>query len=119
MHNFRRFAMSMGNVSYESHEDRLIVRFVGTFRPADADDFDQEIDKIAGQKPSVVVLDLEKLDFIGSAGVGALLRLEKALTGNEKRVRIARASDDLQTLFKQSRLEQRFPFFDTLEHALA
>ncbi|MEO1128266.1 MAG: STAS domain-containing protein [Planctomycetota bacterium] len=109
----------MGNVSYESRDDRLIVRFVGSFRPADADDFDQEIEQISGKGPDVVVLDLEKLDFIGSAGVGALLRLEKALTSNEKRVRIARASDQLQQVFRQSRLEHRFPFFDTLEHALA
>ncbi len=107
------------DVTHEPRGDRLIVRLRGELRPHHAEDFDAEIQRIADQDPEIVVLDLEHLGFIGSAGIGALVRLDKALRKQDTRVRIANASPQIQTLFERSRLDDVFPLFDNVQQALA
>lgn len=112
--------MSEMAITHESlPNNRLVVRIGGILRPRDAEDFDTEIQRISEADPEVVILDMEKLDFIGSAGLGALVRLDKAMRKQETRVRVVNANANLQMLFKQSRLDEHFPFFDSLDQAIA
>ena len=83
--------MSELSIDHEFRGDFLIVRLAGRLRPHDAEDFDIEINRIALAEARTIVLDMESLDFIGSSGIGALVRLAKAMDKHELRTRVAAA----------------------------
>jgi anti-anti-sigma factor len=66
-----------------------------------------------------VVLDLRGLTFFDTSGMRLVLETRQELDGTGIRFAILRGSADVQRLFALARLDERLPFFDDLERALA
>ncbi len=71
---------------------------------------------IAG--PSHVILDLSKIDFLDSSGLGALVQLAKLSKNYEGSLNIVTNSRVTQTV-KLVRLEKFLPLHGTLDEAIA
>ncbi len=67
----------------------------------------------------VVVLDLRGLTFFDTSGMRLVLETFHELDGTGVRFAILRGSPDVQRLFSLARLDERLPFFDELDEALA
>lgn len=68
--------------------------------------------------PSQVVLDLSKIDFLDSSGLGALVQLAKQAKNQQGSLQIVTNSRVTQTV-KLVRLEKFLPLHNTLDEAIA
>lgn len=70
----------------------------------------EEIERIARQRPSSIVLDLSHLDFLDSTGLREILRIEQRLRGGPTRLLLRRGPERVQRVFALTRTEQQLPF---------
>ena len=65
-----------------------------------------------------IVLDFSEVRFLSSSALGMLLNLRKKASSAKGQVVICSLRDDLLKVFKITRLDKLFQFFDTEEKAL-
>jgi len=65
-----------------------------------------------------IVLDFGEVRFLSSSALGMLLNLRKKASSAKGQVVICSLRDDLLKVFKITRLDKLFDFFDTEEKAL-
>ena len=68
----------------------------------------EEVDRIVGDRPSLVKVDLSGLDLIDSSGVAALVKLYKGVRSNGGNVMISGARDQPLAIFKLLRMDKVF-----------
>jgi anti-anti-sigma factor len=71
-----------------------------------------------GEGPANVILDLSKIDFLDSSGLGALVQLAKQSKNQAGSLQIVTNSRVTQTI-KLVRLEKFLPLHNNLEEAIA
>ncbi len=79
----------------------------------------QELGSAIGDQARRVVLDLSRLDFIDSAGLGVLVSLVKVLRARGGDMRLVGLKDPVRMIFQLTRLEKVFKIFGDREKALA
>ncbi len=67
--------------------------------------------------PQVVVLDLSKVEFIDSSGLGAIVAAMKNM-GKDRKLALAGLTPTVDRVFKLTRMDTVFNVFPTLESAL-
>lgn len=68
--------------------------------------------------PDLVVLDLSKVEFIDSSGLGAIVAALKNM-GAQKRLALAGLTPTVARVFQLTRMDSVFNVFPTLESALS
>lgn len=68
--------------------------------------------------PDIVILDLSRVDFIDSSGLGAIVAALKHM-GGERRLALAGLTPTVQRVFQLTRMDTVFSVFPTLDGALA
>ena len=68
----------------------------------------EEVDRIVGDRPELVIVDLSGLDLIDSSGVAALVKLYKGVRGMGGNVTISGARDQPLAIFKLLRMDKVF-----------
>lgn len=113
--------MAEQKLSYtlERGGDRCLVRLQGSAGYSEAAVLDRCIEELQKQAPNVVICDLAQLDYLGSAGIGGLVRLHKWLEGKKGQLRLAGLSPQVQEVFTLSALEKVFRIYPDTETALA
>ena len=94
------------DVQRSSNSTTLNVR--GSLDINTASQLGDEIDRIVGEKPSVVIVDLSGLDLIDSSGVAALVKLYKGVKSVGGNVTISGARDQPLAIFKLLRMDKVF-----------
>jgi len=79
----------------------------------------QHVQTVAARKPSGLVLDLDRVDFIDSTGLGVMVGAAKRMRMIESGFRIVASQVHLNELFKLTRLNEVFDLYESLEDALA
>lgn len=78
--------------------------------------FKEKIGKVIAEGEKRLVLDLGRIDFVDSSGLGALVALLKRL-GNEGTLALAGLRPPVQRLLALTRLDRVFRVADTVENA--
>ena len=81
-----------------------------------------ELETVLTERPErcdAVVLDLRGLTFFDTSGIRLVVETLHELAGTGTRFAIVRGNADVQRLFALARLDERLPFFDDLDGALA
>ncbi len=86
-------------------EDRLFIKIGGQLLYSEADHFKDEILPKIGQH-STVTVDCEDLEFIDSAGTGAIVRLWKECRMVGAELELIRVVPEVQKLLHMTRLHQ-------------
>lgn len=73
-----------------------------------ARDFKRQVEAIWSPEVSRVELDFDKVDFIDSSGVGALLGVYKRLPGDQPNVQLKRVQAPVQSVIELLRLHRIF-----------
>lgn len=92
-------------LSVEDKEDRLFVQIGGQLLYSEADQFKEEVLPKIGQH-STVTVDCENLEFIDSAGTGAIVRLWKECRMVGAELELIRVLPEVQKLLHMTRLHQ-------------
>src|SRR5215471_1105731 len=67
---------------------------------------------------SNIIVDLSRVEFIDSTGLGAMVSCLKMLGGNGS-LSLCGIRDTMMSMFKLTRMDRVFPMFATAEEALA
>lgn len=103
----------------QSIDGALVANIAGSIGIAESDILDREINQIIAQKPKLVVLDLDRLRFMNSLGIGAFVKLNQAVKASGgSPVRIARPSAFVMGVFKAGKMDTVMPIFPTVEAAI-
>ena len=89
----------------QDKEDRLFIKVGGQLLYREADHFKEEVLPKIGQH-SVVTVDCEDLEFIDSAGTGAIVRLWKECRMVGAELELIRVIPEVQKLLHMTRLHQ-------------
>jgi anti-sigma B factor antagonist len=82
-----------------------------------AESFKQTIGRFLAAGNQRLILDLSRVDFIDSSGLGAILAVRKQLANGRELV-ICGATDAVASMFKLTRMDRVFPVYRSLEDAL-
>lgn len=93
------------NLDVQENEERLFVKIGGQLLYSEADQFKDEVLPKIGQH-SVVTVDCKDLDFIDSAGTGAIVRLWKECRMVGAELELIRVIPEVQKLLHMTRLHQ-------------
>lgn len=69
--------------------------------------------------PKLLILDLSRLDFVDSSGMGAMLSCLRTLQGRDGRLKLVGMGRRVQALFELLRMHRIFPIHATCADALA
>ena len=87
--------------------DTVCVELSGELDFARAYTFDEEMRRLEAQKPGSIVLDLRKLNFLDSAGLGRVVALHRRATRDGRRLVVVRGARAVERLFALTALDLR------------
>ena len=101
-------------------ERRLVLACSGRMGWDERDELPQRISGMLGQaeRPQVL-MDFEAVDFVNSAGIGALFHLSQLLQQRSGTLILAQVPPSLANLFATVGLDRRIRITDTLDEARA
>ena len=95
-------------ITFESlAPDTVCVALSGELDFSRAYTFDEEMRRLEAQKPDSIVLDLRKLNFIDSAGLGRVLAVQRRAGRDGRRLVVVRGCRAVERLFALSALDMR------------
>jgi len=80
--------------------------------------FKDKMTSLIKEGNSQMVLNLSKVDFVDSSGLGAIVSVLK-LMGREGQLVISGAQEKVMSMFKLTRMNRVFKVFDSEEEAIA
>lgn len=97
----------------------VVVRLLETRLGADkAPNFKRTMGRYLQAGNKQLVLDLCRVEFIDSSGLGAILSVLKQM-GDDGKLAICSATEPVASMFKLTRMDRVFAFYKTVEEALA
>ncbi|HEB60366.1 MAG TPA: anti-sigma factor antagonist [Phycisphaeraceae bacterium] len=105
-------------LSYEDYDQMAIITMSGEFTADDTDTFRRTLGERFETGARHVVLDIEFLDQIDSAGLESLLWLQQQANRRNGQLRLVKPDDHILTILKMTRLERRFEYYDKVELAV-
>ena len=97
------------DVATKVNGDTLIVKVSGAVDTSAAEILRSELNKIAGQRPKKVVMDLSMVPTMGSSGIGKILMFFKSLDSSKASFEIKGIHENLYNIFKAVKLDKLFP----------
>jgi anti-sigma B factor antagonist len=79
--------------------DRVVLELHGELDLLGAPSLQEEIEKVETSAPGIVVLDLEKLQFVDSAGLRVILAAHERSREQGRELALTRGSEQVQRLF--------------------
>lgn len=104
--------------SYDTGTARVVCVDADRIDAAVAIRFKDDMRTATGSDPGRVILDLTRVDFIDSSGLGAIVAAMKQL-GSGRRLDLAGLSSTVDKVFRLTRMDTVFRLYPTLDDALA
>lgn len=76
------------------------------------------VDKMRYDKAQHFVFDMEHVEFLASACIGALVQLLQDIEHHRGQIALANCQENVAFLFKVTRLDSVFPMFDDVDEAV-
>ncbi|MCK4873658.1 MAG: STAS domain-containing protein [Phycisphaerales bacterium] len=105
-------------LSYEDYEQLSIITISGEFTADDDDAFRRTITERLDGGIQHLILDLQYLEQIDSAGLEGLLWLQERVNRGNGQLRLVAVDDHVLRILELTRLERRFERYDKVELAV-
>ena len=97
----------------------VVVRLAGSADMGESERLKDELEQLADQGAAPIIVDLGDLEFICSAGLGALLSAHARMGHVHGGVRLIHPQPFVLRILETTRLTQLFPVYPNLDDALA
>jgi len=104
-------------LSYEDHKTVTVLTVSGELTSDQSDSFRRACHDRMASGIKDMVLDLEYLTLIDSAGLELLLWLHEEVNERGGQVRLVNPDDTVRKIFQLTRLEKRFSIHNSIESA--
>jgi anti-anti-sigma factor len=102
--------------SIEQAENHALVAVDGDLDSAEVQDMRDDVEAvIVAGRP--VIIDISKVEFIDSSGIGLIVHVYKSLTARKIKVVLSGASEQPLELLKATQLDRFLTFSKTLDEA--
>lgn len=102
---------------HELDKDVLVVAVDGGLNAQTAEQFTQEVDKVASRGFSKIIVDCSALAYISSSGIGALLLLHRRMKARGADVKVAGARSFVLDVLRVARLDGLFDMYPDVSRA--
>lgn len=106
-------------IKVTTKNDVHIVKIEGSIKAGNEFEFGEKIEQYIkkGQVPKFII-DLKKVPFINSAGLGTFLNIFKHIDSLNGRIVFANLNSDIENLMDITKLASVFEIYKTLEEAV-
>lgn len=102
--------------SIEKKKDHTLISVEGDLDSAEVQDMRGDVEAVIGAGRPVII-DISKVEFIDSSGIGLIVHIYKSLTARKIKVVLSGASQQPLELLKATQLDRFLTFSKTLEDA--
>ena len=96
-----------------------VVSVHGSAGMEEAEEIRSALEALTGDKADPIVLDLRDMDFISSAGLGAIVAVRAKSRAYEGKVALVSPQTAVRQVLETTRLTHLFPVFDTVHEAMS
>ena len=104
--------MSILEFETQNSGGSVTIALTGELDISSAGKVEEELDRVEGKAPALIVLDLSGLEFMDSTGLRLVLSADARAREQSRRVAIVRGPDAVQRIFDVTRLEERLEIVD-------
>ncbi|MEK6575748.1 MAG: STAS domain-containing protein [Chloroflexota bacterium] len=105
-------------ISTRDHKRASVIRITGRVDSNTCPQFDQKLKEYINANRVHIVVEMDKTDFLSSAGVRALISAQKAVRPKGGQVVLSNPSEKVRDVLKLAALESLFPVYDDTESAI-
>ena len=105
-------------IGFRKYRQVYIVDVKGDMDLYNAHELKDVVNRLIEKKISRIVINLEKVDYIDSSGVGALIHIFTSIKRNGFRLRITNVHGSVAKVIKLTKLMGYFPIVDEVKTAL-
>ena len=105
-------------VDITNRETITIVTVHGSVGMSEAEGLRQELACVESARPQAIVLDLARMTFICSTGLGALIAAHATAAARKARLRLAAPQPDVMQVLETTRLTRLFDVCPSVEDAV-
>ncbi len=102
----------------ETKKDIEIVKVKGRLDATNAADFEKDLITIIERNPKALVIDMEGLDYISSAGLRTLLLGAKLLKNKDRILALCGLRETVKEVFDIAGFTELFPIYESEEEGL-
>ena len=100
-------------------EGAAVMTVSGSVSMAEADRIREKLEELADEKVPVIVLELSRMDFICSVGLGAIIVGHLKCRHHSGRIKLVSPIPSVRELLETTRLTKLFDIYDSVEEALS
>ncbi len=108
----------MMGLATERQSGTLIARSYERVDGANARQFQDDLKEVIGEADRIVILDLQELRYISSAGLRVILLTAKSLTRQGAKFAVCSLSEPIQEIFSISGFDKVIPVHPSLSEAM-
>lgn len=114
-------ATQEGRLDFQTRKEQnaVVVALGGRLDAVTSPDFEKRMRELIDGGNAALVVDFERLDYISSAGLRALLVIAKILATRDGRLRFANVTGGVRSVFDMSGFASMFHVDDSVVAALA
>lgn len=105
-------------ITSDRQDDVLVVKMSGRLDAPASTEVKGQLGKLIESHVTKVVLDLEGLEYIGSAGLREFFLAGRSITRNDGKMALCNLQPAVKRIFDISGLPTSYPIYDTREEAL-
>ena len=108
------------NYSVSEQDDIIIISLTGKIMGGpEATEINEEFNQLIDDKKLKVIIDLEKVEWMNSSGLGILIGAVSLYKNNNGQLRLINVSERIQNLLKITKLSGIFEMSNSLEDAIS
>jgi anti-sigma B factor antagonist len=100
-------------IKLEMDNEVVILKLIGSLVASTAEELKVQIAKLIEKKYLFILLDLGKVDFIDSSGLGACIAIKRDLATNVGLLACTGLSENVRNVFRMTHADKKIMVFDT------
>jgi anti-sigma B factor antagonist len=105
-------------IKLEMDNEVIILKLVGDLVASAAEELKTQIAKLIEKKYRFILLDLGRVDFIDSSGLGACIAVNRDLAAKDGLLACSELKENVRKVFRMTRADQKIMIFDAKQDAM-
>jgi len=105
-------------IKIEMDNDVVILKLIGDLVASTAEELKAQIAKLIEKRYRFILLDLGRVGFIDSSGLGACIAIKRDLAANVGFLTCTGLNDNVRKVFRMTRADQKIMIFDDKHDAV-
>jgi len=105
-------------IKIEMDNDVVILKLIGDLVASTAEELKAQIAKLIEKRYRFILLDLGRVGFIDSSGLGACIAIKRDLAANVGLLTCTGLNDNVRKVFRMTRADQKIMIFDDKHDAV-